>query len=340
MQLNSSFSLESLAHQVGGHLDAAFSQVLVYGVGTIEKAGEGEICFIDNEKYLKYVSLSKASAILMPPHMAKSCSVPVIIVENPKWAFAQIVRLMHPETGLKPGIHSSVVVGKNTTIDKSASIGPHCVIGDNCVIGQNTLIYPNVTLYSNVAIGNNVVIHSGATIGSDGFGFAQNQERWLKIPHIGGVKIGNDVEIGANTTIDRGLIEDTLLEEGIIIDNLVHIAHNVHIGAYTAIAACVGIAGSAHIGRHCQIGGGSMINGHITIADYSYFIAGSQVGNSIKKSGIYSSGIPAKEYSSWVKNVARFHQLDALADRIKVLESELKKLNQLKIEDGSDHANR
>lgn len=272
--------------------------------------------------------------------MAAEFKRPVIIVENPKWAFAQIIRLMHPDTGLLPGVHPSVVIGENTLIDPSASIGAHCVIGDGCVIGKNTLIFPNVTLYSKVKIGDNTIVHSGATLGSDGFGFAQNQEGWLKVPHIGGVSIGHYVEIGANTSIDRGLIEDTIIEDGVIIDNLVHIAHNVHVGAYTAIAACVGIAGSAKIGKHCQIGGGSIINGHITIADYTFFIAGSQVGNSIKKPGIYSSGIPAKEYAGWVKNVARFHQLDALADRIKALEHELKKLDHLKNEDGSDHANR
>lgn len=342
LQQPASFSLKELADHVGGQIEITHAPIPIQGVGTIEQACDGEICFLENAKYQKFLEASKASAVVISQSMAQTCLKPVIIVKNPKLAFAKIIRLFHPEKVQKPGIHASVIIGNNTIVDPSACIGPYCVlgenviieanvilggqvtIGDHCHIGKNSYLHPNVNVYSNVILGENNMIHSGVVLGSDGFGFVQNEQTWVKIPHIGGVRIGNNVEIGANTTVDRGVIEDTIIEDGVIIDNLVQIAHNVHIGSYTAIAGCVGIAGSAKIGSYCQIGGGSIINGHLTISDYTYFIGGSQVGNSIKKSGVYSSGIPAKEYASWVKNVARFHQLDEMANRLKVLESKLK----------------
>lgn len=319
-------TLGELARYVGGRLtEGTDAQLAIVGINTVERAREGEVCFIDNKKYLKQLAHSKASAVLLSELMAKQGTWPSIIVENPKWAFAKIMGLFYPDkTQLSPGIHPSVVIGKNTVIDPSASIGAYCVLGDNCHIGPHTILHPHVTLYSNTTIGSYSIIHSGAILGGDGFGYAQYQEGWFKIPHIGGLRIGDRVEIGANTTIDRGMIEDTVIHEGVIIDNQVHIAHNVEIGYHTAIAACVGIAGSAKIGRHCQIGGGSIINGHISIIDHTYLIPGSQVANSIKNPGIYSSGIPAKAYPLWIKNVARFHQLDEMADRLKRLENKLK----------------
>lgn len=320
-------SLGELAHYVGGCLtEGTDAQLSIVGINTIQGAVEGELCFIDNKKYLKQLAHSKASAVLLSESMGKQGAWPAIIVENPKLAFAKIMGLFYPDRQ-SPGIHPSVIIGKNTVIDPSASIGAYCVLGDNCHIGQHTILCPNVTVYSGTIIGERSIIHSGAVLGGDGFGYAQCQEGWFKIPHVGGLRIGARVEIGANTTIDRGMIEDTVIDEGVIIDNLVHIAHNVKIGAYTAIAACVGIAGSAIIGQHCQIGGGSIINGHISLADHTYLIPGSQVGNSIKNPGVYSSGIPAKAYHLWVKNVARFHQLDEMADRLKRLENKLKAEN-------------
>ena len=339
------FTLGELATQVGAQVDAAHAGLSIVGINTIECAIEGEICFVDNTKYLKKLSDSKASAVLILEGMNHQSDCVPVIVENPKWAFAKIIALFYPNKVQPSGIHPTVIVGQNTVIDPSASIGPHCVlgdfvsieagvclgahvvVGDHCHIGKNTFLHPNVSLYANVTLGADCIIHSGVILGSDGFGFAQHQQTWVKIPHIGGLKIGNGVEIGANTSIDRGLMTDTVIQDGVIIDNLVHIAHNVQIGAYTAIAACVGIAGSAKIGQYCQIGGGSLINGHITIADYTYFIAGSQVASSIKKSGLYASAIPAKEYARWVKNVARFHQLDEMASRLKSLENKLKAEN-------------
>lgn len=342
LEKSASFSLGELAEHVGGQVEPRYSSILIERVATIEKAGAGNICFLENEKYKKFLEHAQGCAVLVSQSMAQHCCGPVVIVENPKFAFSKIIRLFHPEKVQKPGIHPSVILGNNTFVDPSAYIGPYCVLGDdiiiqanvilnaqvtlgdNCHIGKNSYIHANVHLYSNVVLGQHNIIHSGVVLGSDGFGFVQDKQQWIKIPHIGGVLVGNNVEIGANTTVDRGVIENTVIEDNVIIDNLVQIAHNVHIGTGTAIAGCVGIAGSAKIGAYCQIGGGSIINGHLTIADYTYFIGGSQVGNSIKKSGVYSSGIPAKEYTSWIKNVARFHQLDAIADRLKVVENKLK----------------
>jgi len=340
-----SFSLQEIAQHIGGQLDSVHAAVPIFGVGTIEQAKEGELCFLENAKYQKYLMESKAAAILVSyalvPQLQNSPK-PIIIVPNPKLAFSKVIHLFYPPKRAAGGIHHSAVVSNNSVIAPSACIGPHCVIGENviigdqviigantvigdhCTLGKNTHIYPNVTLYSNVSLGENNIIHSGVVLGGDGFGFVQDKNQWVKIPHIGGVEIGNNVEIGANTTIDRGMINNTVIEEGVIIDNLVQIAHNVRIRKYTAIAACVGIAGSADIGAHCQIGGGTIINGHITIPEGTYFIGGSQVGNSIKKPGVYSSGIPAKEYTGWIKNIARFHQLDEMAHRLKVLENKIK----------------
>lgn len=344
---NLSFSLKTLADLVQGQIDAKDAELSISGLNTIEAATQTQIVFVDSPKYLKPLSSSKACAVLISKSVAAQAEhLPAkIVVDNPKWAFAKIMGLFYPQKAHPRGLHASVVVGEGSSISSSASIGPYCVIGervhigdgvilgaqvnigDDCVIADNTRIHSNVTLYSNVLLGESVVIHSGAILGSDGFGFAQGPEGWFKIPQIGGLKIGKHCEIGANTTIDRGAIEDTIIGDCVIIDNLVHIAHNVQIGDFTAIAACVGIAGSAKIGSYCQIGGGSIINGHITIVDGSYFIGGSQVSNSIKKPGLYSSGIPAKEYALWVKNVARFHQLDHMSSRLKSLENKLKAEN-------------
>lgn len=345
MSTRASFSLEEIAQHLEGQLESVHAAITISGVGTIEQAKVGDLCFLENEKYQKYLTQTKAAAVLVSYAMApqvQSSGKPMIIVANPKLAFSKVIRLFHPQKRPPVGIHSSAIIGQNTVIDPSACIGPNCVIGDNvlikeqviiganvvigdnCTIAKDTYIYPNVSIYSNVSLGENNIIHSGVVLGGDGFGFIQDKIQWVKIPHVGGVEIGNNVEIGANTTIDRGMINNTVIEEGVIIDNLVQIAHNVHIGAYTAIAACVGIAGSAIIGAQCQIGGGTIINGHITIPQGTYFIGGSQVGNSIKKPGVYSSGIPAKEYTGWIKNIARFHQLDEMAHRLKVLENKLK----------------
>ena len=253
----------------------------------------------------------------------------------------KVATLFQPEVVISPGIHKTAVIGEGCTIPASASIGPYCVIGknvvlgeqviieagsfigENCIVNEKTHLKPRVTLYDNVKIGKHCLIHSGVVLGSDGFGFAQHEGQWVKMPHLAGVTLGNNVEIGANTTIDRGVLEDTVLGDGVIIDNLVQIGHNVNIGDRTAIAALAAIAGSTRIGKACLIGGGAMVGGHLEIADKVYLTATTGVNHSISQPGTYSAGFPAKPNAQWRKNVARFQYLDDMAKRLRVLEKHL-----------------
>ena len=207
-------------------------------------------------------------------------------------------------------------------------IGAGCFVGKSTVLGESSHLLPNVTLYPGVRLGKRVRIHSGAVIGSDGFGIANDKGVWIKVPQLGGVSIGDDVEIGANTTIDRGALEDTIIEDGVKLDNQIQIGHNVHIGAHTAIAGCVGIAGSAHIGKRCSIGGGVGINGHLEIVDDVYITGMTFVTKSIRTPGLYSSGIPADTNQQWHKNVVRFRHLDEMARRLKTVENLVKKMQK------------
>jgi UDP-3-O-[3-hydroxymyristoyl] glucosamine N-acyltransferase len=215
------------------------------------------------------------------------------------------------------------VIGKNARIGARAIIGAGCFIGDDAIVGDDTHLYSGVNLHHRCRIGTRGIVHSGVVIGADGFGIANDQGRWVKIPQIGGVLIGDDVEIGANTTIDRGTIEDTIIEDGVKMDNQIQIAHNVKIGAHTAIAACTGIAGSARIGRHCALGGASMIYGHITIADRVNVSAGTLIMKSLDQPGTYTGVYPFSTHQRWLKNAAQLRQLDEMADRIKALELKL-----------------
>jgi UDP-3-O-[3-hydroxymyristoyl] glucosamine N-acyltransferase len=262
-------------------------------------------------------------------------------VDDTYLTYASVVSLFHPDTENIPGIHPSALVSASAKIDSSVTIGANVVIEDNSVIesgsfidsgcviksdvtiGSETHLYPNTVVCHSVSIGNRVILHPGVVIGSDGFGLANNKGIWNKIPQIGTVIIGDDVEIGANTTIDRGALENTIIEQGVKIDNLVQIAHNVHIGAHTAIAGCAGVAGSTTIGKHCMIGGMTAIGGHIEIVDNVVISGNSAVGNSIKSPGEYSSGIPATEAKLWRRIVARIRNLDELGRKITKLEEEI-----------------
>ncbi|HEV2614164.1 MAG TPA: UDP-3-O-(3-hydroxymyristoyl)glucosamine N-acyltransferase [Gammaproteobacteria bacterium] len=294
--------------------------VVISGVGTLQQATEHQITFLDNPIYKKYLTETKAAAVVLSAENKTLSVIPALISKNPYLDFAKILRLFDERSLPDIGIHPTAVVGKNCKIDSSARIGAFCFIGDNSEIGAESCLWPRVTLYDSTLIGQHVMIHSGAVLGSDGFGNARDGFTWVKVPQLGRVMIKNNVEIGANTTIDRGAIDDTIIEEGARIDNLVQIAHNVKIGAHTAIAGCVAIAGSVTIGKHCLIGGGAGINGHLEICDGVMLTAMTGVSKSITEPGIYSAGTVSQKNLAWRKMTVRLRHLDELFDRVERLE--------------------
>ncbi|WP_417528267.1 UDP-3-O-(3-hydroxymyristoyl)glucosamine N-acyltransferase [Marinomonas shanghaiensis] len=339
-----SYTLGQLAANVHGMVKGDESLV-IEKLGTLEKATEQELSFLANPKYQNHLATTSAGAVLVKTEELAQLVDNAIIVPNPYLAFAQLSHLFVPATQCWSGVHQSAVVssnaslgndvtiGPNAVIDDGAIIGDGCVIGAGCVIGrgavigQNTRLYPNVTLYHDVMIGESCIIHSGTVIGADGFGFAPDQGRWEKIDQLGSVIIGHRVEIGANTTIDRGAIENTLIGNGVIIDNQVQIAHNVIIGDNTAVAGCVGIAGSTKIGAFCTISGGAGLAGHLTIADHVHITAMTMVTKSISEAGSYSSGMGMEPTAKWRRSAARFRRIDSMAKQISELEQQIKKLS-------------
>ncbi|HVE44800.1 MAG TPA: UDP-3-O-(3-hydroxymyristoyl)glucosamine N-acyltransferase [Gammaproteobacteria bacterium] len=319
---------------------------LIKGVCTIENGQPGHLSFLINSLYRKHLNTTRASAVVLSPKDAEGCTINAIVTKNPHYVYAKIATYFAPASDFSAGIHSTVVVGERTQIDPTACIAAHAVIGndvcigpdvyigpgvaisDRVVIGEATTIDARVSIYSDVKIGKRTRIMSGAVVGCDGFGFAQHDRSWHKVPQLGGVSIGDDVDVGANTTIDRGALEDTVIEDGVKLDNLIQVGHNVRIGAHTIIAGCVGIAGSAEIGKHCMIGGATCINGHVHIADQVMVTGMSSVTKSIETPGIYSSGIVGMVTNEeFRKNNARFHRLGNLMNRVKQLEAIIKKPN-------------
>jgi UDP-3-O-[3-hydroxymyristoyl] glucosamine N-acyltransferase len=317
---------------------------IIEGIATLKEAQPTDLSFLTSRSYMNDLKSTNAGIVLLAPEAAEASPCDSLVCANPRMVIAQLLHWLFPpvkERSLK-GIHPSAQVSETATVHPDAYIGPNVVIGEATVVGprvclmanvsighacelnEGTLIYPNTTVYHGSQLGQHCVVHSGTVIGGDGFGFEPDTNgHWHKIPQVGGVRIGDYVEIGSNCSIDRGAIEDTVIEDGVILDNLIQIAHNVHIGAHTAIAGCTGISGSTTIGRHCLVGGGSCINGHIKIADGVHISGMSMVTRSIRKSGVYSSGIPARENRTWLKNASRFHQLDELARRLKELEGRI-----------------
>jgi UDP-3-O-[3-hydroxymyristoyl] glucosamine N-acyltransferase len=295
-------------------------------VATLSQATEGALSFLANSRYRKHLGSSRATAIVVAPADVDACPVAALVDPNPYLAYAQIATLMYPVAPTTPGIHPSAVVASDARIAASASLGPLCVIeagadigervkvGAGCTIlagariGNDTQLMPRVTLYPAVSIGARCLLHAGAVIGADGFGFAPDQGTWFKVPQVGSVRIGDDVEIGANTTIDRGAIEDTIVENGAKLDNQIQVGHNVVIGAHTAIAACTGISGSTTIGKRCMIGGMVGFAGHLTIADDVTVTGCSLVSASIREAGSYSSGMPTVETRAWRRMVANLRR--------------------------------
>lgn len=314
------------------------SRCEIRSVSSLQSATAGTITFFANPRLKRQLKETKASAVILDKKFIDICPTHALLTDNPYLAFAKIAALLHPDPEPVAGVHSTALISANTKIGENCSVGPHTTIEEDCVIGANTCIgsncvihkscmleqgcrlLDNVTLYRHTSLGKRVIVHSGAVVGSDGFGLANEQGKWVKTPQLGGVRIGDDVEIGANTTIDRGTLEDTVIAEGVKLDNQVQIGHNVYVGAHTAIAACVGIAGSTIIGKHCRIGGGAGFSGHLKIVDNVEVGGMTRVTRSIKTAGTYVSGTPVQPYKKWLKSSAFFNRIDGLAKRIKMLE--------------------
>jgi len=311
--------------------------VEVDSVATLENAGPRSISFLANPKYRRQLANTRAAAVVLEPRFADECPVAALIATNPYATYARIATLLHPEPSWPAGVDAGAHVGARTRIAPSASIaaavviedeveigersriGPGCVVMQGSRIGDDTRLSGNVTLCRGVKVGARVLIHPGVVIGADGFGLAPERGAWLKVPQIGGVRIGDDVEIGANTTIDRGAIEDTIIEDGVKLDNQIQIGHNVRIGAHTAIAGCTGVSGSTTIGRNCMIAGMVGIAGHLSICDGVVVTGRTLVSRSIRAPGVYSGGLPMDEARRWRRNSARFRHLDELAKRVEAL---------------------
>ena len=324
-------TLEQLAKHVGADLHSLTDsdpECKIEQVATLDGAQEGQIAFLFDRKYRKFLKITRASAVILQAQDLENCPVPAIVTKDPYLAYAKIAHFLNQTKPTNGSVHVSAVVDKSAKIDPTADIAANAVIENNAVIGANVYIGPgsvvaesavigdhsrltaNVTICHHISIGKRVLIHPGAVIGSDGFGLARDKGVWIKIPQIGSVQVGDDVEIGANTTIDRGAIKDTIIENGVKLDNQVQIAHNVHIGENSALAGCVGIAGSATIGKRCMLGGGAGIAGHLEITDDVTITGMSMVTKSIKEVGAYSSGWPVREAREWRRTVARVHRLD------------------------------
>jgi len=333
-----SLTLGELAGQIKGELQRGDPDCLIGAVATLQKARGGDISFLANPGYRKYLQDTQASAVILRQDDVEDCPTAVIVSENPYASYARAAALIVPAARSQQGVHPSSVLDVDCVVDDKAWIGPNCIvekgavvqagvqlaggcfIGAGSIIGADSRLSANVVICHDVTLGERVNIAPGAVVGSDGFGLANEDGRWLNVPQLGSVRIGNDVEIGSNTTIDRGALEDTVLEEGVRLDNQIQVAHNVYIGAHTAIAGCVGISGSAKIGSYCMIGGGSGIVGHLEIADRVVITGMTMVTKSITSAGVYSSGVPAQENDAWNKTYARMRQLDKLARRLARLE--------------------
>ena len=296
-------TLGQIVARLGGRV-AGDPATTVHQVASLERADRGQITFFTGKRYRDKLAATRASAVVLGPDAEGETRLPRIVADNPYLYFARVSRLFNPLVLQPPGVHASAAVSQTAKLGQRVSIGAGCVVGDGVAIGDDSCLYPRVVIYPGCSLGKRVVVHSGAVIGADGFGFADDSGHWVKIPQIGSVRIGDDVEIGANTSIDRGAMDDTVIEEGVKLDNQIQIGHNTRIGAHTAIAGCVGIAGSADIGRHCTFGGAAMILGHLRIVDHVNISAGTFISRSILKPGTYTGIYPVDEHESWARGAA------------------------------------
>jgi len=346
-----SFTLAELAELTGSELSGD-GNLVIDSVAPLETAESGSISFLANPRYRRAVATTRASAVILPMDMRASApAVPAVFSNNPYLAFARVARALNPQPPAQPGVDSSAWVAPGAYVDPAAEVAPHAVVHDEsrigagsvvcsgavigvgAVLGADCVIGPNVTIAEGCQLGDRVQVSAGAVIGADGFGFAQDGERWEAVPQLGTVQIEDDVSIGANTTVDRGSQGDTRIRQGCKIDNLVQIAHNVEVGEHTVIAACTGISGSTRIGRCCIIAGSVGIAGHLNIADGTTFTGMAMVTGNVREAGVYSSGIPAMPAQDWRRSVVRFRQLDAMARRIDALEKALERMN----DDNNEH---
>lgn len=346
---NAGFLLSELVQRLGGEFRG--NDVKVSRLAPLDAADACSISFLSNPKLKPQLANTTAAAVIVSAGDAEGLALPCIVTPDPYLYFARVGQLFHPLPAAVPGIHPTAVIMEGAEIDPSAEIGPQvviesgakigagtiiraaCVIGADVEIGADCLFYPRVTVYQDCVIGSRVIVHAGAVIGSDGFGNAWARDHWEKIPQIGRAVIGDDVEIGANTTIDRGALGDTVIAAGARIDNMIQIGHNVEIGRFTAIAACTGIAGSTKIGSGCLIGGGVGMSGHLKIADRVVILGGSNVPSSIDEPGVYGGSVtPIMPQAVWRRNAVHFSHLDQLVKRVKELE---KKIGAAENETGS-----
>ncbi|MGC2517965.1 MAG: UDP-3-O-(3-hydroxymyristoyl)glucosamine N-acyltransferase [Burkholderiales bacterium] len=338
------YRLGEIAAQLGGEL-VGDPDTLIRSIATLQSAGPGDLAFLSHARYRRQLRATRAAAVVLAHAERDATSLPRILCGDPYVYFARVAQLLHPQTRPAPGVHPAAVIDAGATVPASAAVGPGCHVGRGVRLGENVVIGPgcclgegveigdgsrlhaSVTVYQRCAVGKRAVIHAGAVIGSDGFGMALDDGRWIKIPQTGRVIVGDDVEIGANTTIDRGALDDTIIEDGVKLDNQIQIGHNVRIGAHTAMAGCVGIAGSARIGRHCTVGGGAVILGHLEIADHVNISAATLVTKSIRNPGTYTGAYPIAPNREWARAAAHLRNLDELVERVGALE---KKFSELK----------
>jgi UDP-3-O-[3-hydroxymyristoyl] glucosamine N-acyltransferase len=352
MPSHSTLTIQQIADQLGG-IVSGNAETQIHRVGSLALGQSGAIGFFNDTKYTAQLNNSAASAVIIRPEHAALTNLPKIITDNPYAYFAKVSALLNPVDVAHKGIHASAVVdasniilancsiGANTVIEVNVTLGENVTIGAGCVIernssiGDNTVLEANVTIKHGTQIGQNCHLFSGCVIGNDGFGYAEetkdNNKFWIKIPQVGRVIIHNFVDVGANTTIDRGAIDDTVIEEGVKLDNLIQIAHNCRIGAHTVIAGCTGIAGSAVIGKRCKIGGAAMILGHLSIADNVTISPGSMIMRSINKAGTYTALMPSQAHEDWLKTAANIRHLSPhltqLTDKMKALEAVIEQLS-------------
>ncbi len=340
-----SYSLREIAARLGGEV-LGDGDVAVTRVASLTHAGPGELSFLADARHRPLLATTRAGAVVVGEAARSLTDLPRIVTDNPYAYFARASALLNPPPAVEPGVHASVSIAAGTRVPASVSIGPHCqigrnvelgegvvlgpgcVIGDVVVIGAGTRLHAHVTVDSGCRLGRDCVLSTGVVIGADGFGYAEQDGRWVKIPQVGGVVLGDAVEVGANTTIDRGALDDTVIEDGVKLDNLIQIGHNCRIGAHTVIAGCVGIAGSARIGRHCRIGGAAMILGHLDIADGVTVSPGSMITRSLTQADTYTALMPFQTHAKWLKTAAQLRHLERMAERIARLEKELAELKR------------
>ena len=321
-------TLGEVWEKLGGELvgDAA---IQINSIAPLAEAVDGQVSFLSQRKYAHLLATTRASALILPMEAKGHFPRAHILTENPYLYFARVSQLLNPVAIPDPRIHPTAVISPTAKIGRNAVIHAGVVIGNDVVIGDDALIYPNVVIYHDCHLGDRVILHAGVVIGADGFGNAKDGDAWIKIPQIGRVVMGNDVEVGANTCIDRGALDDTVIGDGVRIDDQIMIGHNCRIGDHTAIAACAGIAGSTIIGKRCIIGGAAMFSGHIEICDDVTISGGTAVIKNIRKPGQYTGVFPSLQHNDWLHIAANLRQLDSLSRKVQALEAQIQSLTQI-----------